>query len=46
MQDVSSMHYELGNHRMNIGKALLEIIDFIEEHCGEFPFDHYSDGED
>ena len=46
MQDVSSMHYEFGNHRMNIGKALLEIIDFIEEHCGEFPFDHYSDGED
>ena len=41
LQDVPSMHYEFGNHRMNIGKALLEIIDFIEEHSGEFPFDYY-----
>ena len=41
MNDVPSMHYEFGNHRMNIGKAILEIIDYIETHSDGNPFDWY-----
>ncbi len=30
MNEISSMHYEFGAHRLDIGKALLEIMDYLE----------------
>ena len=30
--EIPSMHYEFGSHRMDIGDALLEIVEFLSEH--------------
>ena len=48
MKDVQIMHYKFGAHRMDIGKALIEIMEFLEPHISdkEFPFDQYDDEED
>ena len=47
LKDVPSMHYKFGAHKMEIGKALLEILDFLEEHLEDVcPFDYYDDGRD
>ena len=40
---VSSMHYEFGAHRLDIGRALLEIMDLIDDHSEFSPFTYYDD---
>ena len=46
MKDIRSMYYKYGSHRMDIGEALLELADFIDEYVsGEYgaSFDWYED---
>ena len=49
-KDIPSMYYKFGAHRLDIGKALLELLDYIEDIiCEENrfdPFNIYSDGND
>ncbi len=53
-QDIPSMHYKLGAHRVDIGKALIEIVDFLQKEMGAqidesplfCPFEVYDDGLD
>ncbi len=47
MNEIPSMNYTFGIHKMEIGKALLEILDFLEDHLEDVrPFDYYDDGRD
>ncbi len=54
LKDVPSMHYKFASHKMEIGKALMEILDFLQEHIdnGDISassfdsFEHYSEGEE
>ena len=43
---IQTMHYDFGAHRLDIGKALLEIMDLIEEEAEMSPFAYYEDGND
>ena len=43
------MQYKFGTHRMDIGAALIEILDFLESHQGEdfcLDFDSFYDDND
>ena len=47
LKDVPTMYYKFGTHKMEIGKALLEILDFIEERSDyAFSFDFFNDGKE
>ena len=44
-EDIQSMYYTFGVHKMEIGKALLEILDFIERELNA-EIDYFDDGKD
>ncbi|MCR5419727.1 MAG: hypothetical protein K6E98_01820 [Lachnospiraceae bacterium] len=49
MKEIPSMQYKFGTHRMDIGAALIEILDFLESHQGEdfcLDFDSFYDDND
>ena len=51
MADVPSMYYEFGAHKMEIGKALIEIFDFLDDqidrnHSVLYAFDYFDDGKE
>lgn len=47
MNEVSSMQYKFGAHTMNIGRALEEILEFLEGTIdASAPFDFFDDGKD
>lgn len=43
--DISSMNYVFGSHKMEIGKALLEILDFLDFDLNAC-IDYFDDGKD
>ena len=51
LKDIPSMYYQFGSNRLEIGKALIEILDFLEIELDNQdiwrPFDQYGvDDED
>ncbi len=50
MEEIPTMYYEFGVHRVDIGMALIEILEFFEQHMADDEvlrgnFDFYEDPE-
>ena len=47
-EEISSMHYEFGSNYLEIGDALLEILEFLDRHIESEvpPFDYYDEDDD